>query len=92
MVILVSSDLTAKRNGFNTLMGLVYTAPSLGAIGGAALQGLITEHLGFNWTFVIFAGVAATSAAVFLRYMPETRGPKRLPVLKTRGMLTRSGL
>lgn len=86
MVVLVCSDLTTKRSGFNSLMGLMYTAPSLGAITGSALQGLVTEHWGFTWTFVAFAAIGCCSATFFLAYMPETA--KQLPVFKRRGILT----
>jgi predicted MFS family arabinose efflux permease len=68
-------------------MGLVYTAPSLGAIVGSAVQGIVTEQFGFNGTFFVFALIAGSSAAVFLRYMPETFQPKRLPDPRTEGML-----
>jgi len=48
VVVLICSDLAKKGEAFNSLMGLIYTAPSLGAIIGSSVQGLVTENYGFS--------------------------------------------
>lgn len=72
MVVLVCSDLTRENRGFNSLMGLVQTAPAIGAVVGVTLQGVIIQHLGFSITFATFAVLSLISAVVFLIQMPET--------------------
>lgn len=69
----VSADLTKRRGGFNTLMGLFATALAVGGVIGPALSGIFVEHAGFEKTFFLFAAVAAAGAAVFAVFVPETR-------------------
>lgn len=72
MVILVCSDLTRGKEGFNSLIGLASTAPALGAMIGAVLQGFLTQHFGFTFTFFVFAAIAGVAALWFLFRMDET--------------------
>ena len=72
LIVLVCSDLTRGKSGFNALMGLVHAAPALGALIGAALQGFFTQWLGFERTFFIFSLIALSAALIFLILMPET--------------------
>ncbi len=72
VLVLICSDLARGKKVLNSLMGLVHTAPALGAVAGVALQGMFTESFGFAATFSVFAAVATAAAGIFLARMPET--------------------
>jgi MFS family permease len=40
---------------------------------GPLLSGLLVQHLGFKTTFFAFAALAGLGAAVFTRFVPETK-------------------
>jgi MFS family permease len=75
----LSADLTRGKGGFNTLMGLFATALAVGGVVGPIVSGLMVEHLGFRFTFYAFAAVAAFGAAVFSRFVPETKPLESIP-------------
>ena len=72
-VVSLSADLTRGKGGFNTLMGLFATALAIGGVIGPLASGLLVQHLGFKTTFYAFAALAAVGAAVFSRFVPETK-------------------
>lgn len=65
LLVLTSNELALRKKSFNTLMGLVQTAPALGAVIGTALQGALVQSYGFAYTFLIFASLAGIAAWVF---------------------------
>lgn len=76
VIALMCSDLTRGKPGFNTLMGMAATALAVGGVLGPLLQGVVTQHLGFPITFLIFGGIASLAAFNFLFRMPETWRPE----------------
>ena len=72
IIILVCNDLTRGKNTFNSLVGMTATTLALGGIIGPLAQGMITQHLGFVTSYVVFAAVAVIGAIFFLLKMPET--------------------
>jgi MFS family permease len=72
-VVSLSADLTREKGGFNTLMGLFATALAIGGVIGPVISGLLVQHLGFKSTFYAFAALAALGAAVFTKFVPETK-------------------
>ncbi len=54
-------------------MGLAATALAAAGVAGPLVSGLLVQHLGFHFTFYTFAILAALGAAVFTKFMPETR-------------------
>jgi MFS family permease len=72
-VVAMCADLTRGRGRFNTLLGLIATAVSVGGVVGPLGSGFLVQHLGFNVAFYVFAGVAAFAAALFVLFMPESR-------------------
>jgi MFS family permease len=72
-VVSLSADLTRGKGGFNTLMGLFATALAIGGVIGPLTSGLLVQHLGFKTTFYAFAALAGLGAAVFTRFVPETK-------------------
>lgn len=65
-VVVFSSHLVEKSGGFNSVLGVVYTLPALGAVIGTAVQGYAVENLGFKTSFLILALIAGAGAAIFL--------------------------
>jgi predicted MFS family arabinose efflux permease len=76
MAILLSADLTKNERGFNALLALFCTMPAIGAMFGTLLQGYLTEHYGFGWTFAFFACVAAGAAVFFALFVKESQNAK----------------
>ena len=76
-VVSLSADLTRGKGGFNTLMGLFATALAIGGVIGPLLSGLLVQHLGFKATFLAFAALAGLGAAVFTRFVPETKSGEK---------------
>jgi MFS family permease len=72
-VVAMCADLTQGKGRFNALSGLIATALSVGGVIGPLASGVLVQHLGFNLAFYVFAGIAASSAALFVFFMPETR-------------------
>jgi len=72
-IVLVCSDLSRERGGFNSLLAMTQTAIALGGVIGPLIQGFSTQHFGFQTTFLILAGISILGAAIFLMKMPETR-------------------
>lgn len=72
-IVAICADVTKGKGRFNTLMGLIATALSLGGVIGPLIGGNIVQHLGFAAAFRSFAVLAAVGAAVFLLFMPETK-------------------
>lgn len=72
-IVALCADLTRGKGGFNTLMGLAATALAAAGVAGPLVSGLLVQHLGFHFTFYTFAILAALGAAVFTKFMPETR-------------------
>jgi MFS family permease len=54
-------------------MGLLATALAVGGVIGPLASGLLVQHLGFHITFFAFAALACVGAAVFTKFIPETR-------------------
>ena len=82
-MVALSADLTRGKGGFNTLMGLFATALAVGGVIGPLVSGVLVQHLGFQITFYGFAALAAVGAAVFTRFVPETKAaeqPASVPV------------
>src|SRR5579862_2500108 len=73
VVISLAADLTRGRGRFNTLAGLFATAVAIGGVSGPVLSGIMVQHAGFRATFLLFAALAATAAAVFTFLVPETK-------------------
>jgi MFS family permease len=74
VIVAMCADLTKGRGGFNALTGLIATALAVGGVIGPLSAGFLAEHLGYNGFFLVFAGIAAVAAGLFLTMMPETRG------------------
>lgn len=72
-IVAICADVTKGKGRFNTLMGLIATALSLGGVLGPLIGGNIVQHFGFASAFRAFAALAAVGAAAFLFLMPETR-------------------
>jgi MFS family permease len=72
-VVAMCADLTRGKGGFNTLAGLFATALAVGGVVGPITSGLLVQHLGFKITFFAFAALASVGAAVFTKFIPETR-------------------
>jgi MFS family permease len=73
VIALICSDLTRGKGGFNMLMGVAQTALAFGGFLGPLGQGLITEALGFRFTFLILAMIATAGGVIFITFMKETR-------------------
>lgn len=58
---------------FNSPMGMAQTALAMGGFFGPLMQGFLTQHLGFSITFIVFAGIVALGAGIFIWKMPETK-------------------
>ena len=87
-IVAICADVTKGKGRFNTLMGLVATALSLGGVLGPLIGGNIVQHLGFAAAFRVFAGLAAVGAVAFLFLMPETR-PEAADTAREIAALTR---
>jgi MFS family permease len=70
------SDITYGKGGFNTLMGMMGTALSIGGMLGPLLSGLCEEYLGFQYTFYVYLMISMLAAAIFILGMPETVGDR----------------
>ncbi len=77
VIVAICADLTKGKGGFNALSGLIATALSIGGVIGPLGAGFLAEHLGYNGFFLVFAGIAAMAAGVFLTRMPETRDERK---------------
>jgi len=54
--------------------------------------GFLAEHLGYNGFFLVFAGIAALAATVFLTMMPETKGGSDEPRGRKTGHVLEPGI
>ncbi|MCL4460160.1 MAG: MFS transporter [Nitrospirae bacterium] len=70
-VALIVSDLTRGKKGFNMLMGLAQIAMALGSIIGPLLQGVSVGMVGYRFSFMVFAAIAALAAVIFFHAMPH---------------------
>ncbi len=76
VIVAVCADLTRGKGGFNALSGMVANALAVGGVLGPLGAGFLAQHLGFNFFFYTFAGIAAVGAVLFITLMPETgNGP-----------------
>lgn len=66
------SDITYGKGGFNTLMGMMGTALSIGGMLGPLISGFSEEYLGFQKAFYVYLAISLLAAAVFILGMPET--------------------
>ncbi|AFS54385.1 MFS transporter [Leptospirillum ferriphilum] len=73
-VALIVSDLTRGKKGFNMLMGLAQIAMALGAVIGPLLQGVSVGQVGYRFSFMVFAAIAALAAVIFFHSMPHELG------------------
>jgi MFS family permease len=73
VIVTMCADLTRGKGGFNSLLGLIATALSVGGVLGPLVAGLLVQHAGFAVAFYTFAGIAALAAVLFVCLMPETR-------------------
>jgi MFS family permease len=81
VIVAMCADLTRGKGGFNALSGLIATALAIGGVIGPLGAGYLAEHLGYNGFFLVFAGIAAIAAGLFLTMMPETgAGGTKRPV------------
>jgi MFS family permease len=71
-VVLICNDLTRRGTGFNSLLGLMCAAPSMGAVTGSAVKGVILQRFGFAPTFLFFATVAIAITVYFMVRMRES--------------------
>ena len=71
---IVVADLTRGTGRFNVSQGAVATAQGLGAALSATLAGLIIVSAGYSAAFFVLAAIAAFGFAIFMIFMPETRG------------------
>jgi MFS family permease len=76
VIVAMCADLTTGKGGFNALAGLIATALAVGGVIGPLGAGFLAEHLGYSGFFLVFAGIAAVAAGLFLTMMPETRGDR----------------
>ena len=70
-VALIVSDLTRGKKGFNMLMGLAQIAMALGSVIGPLLQGVSVGRVGYRFSFMVFAAIAALAAVIFFHSMPH---------------------
>ena len=70
-VALIVSDMTRGKKGFNMLMGLAQIAMALGSIIGPLLQGVSVGKVGYRFSFMVFAAIAALAAVIFFHSMPH---------------------
>jgi len=75
-VVAMCSDLTRGKGRFNALIGLIATAQGIGGVIGPLGSGFIVQYLGFREAFLVFAGIAALGAALFVFGMPETEAQR----------------
>lgn len=64
-------------------LGLHQTSVYIGTIGGGALAGLIAEHYGWRWSFVIFGSAGALLGFFLNRFLiepPRSASAPRIPV------------
>ena len=53
------------------LMGLAQIAMALGSIIGPLLQGVSVGMVGYRFSFMVFAAIAALAAVIFFHAMPH---------------------
>lgn len=75
-VVVFSSHLVEKTGGFNSVMGVIYTLPAIGAVVGTAVQGFLIENFGFKPSFAVLAVIAAVGAVVFYLFLPRLQEEK----------------
>jgi len=57
-------------------MGLHQTSVYIGTVAGGFFAGLIGQHYGWRWSFVVFGGSGILLGAVIHRFLKEPRGPR----------------
>jgi len=62
-------------------LSLFYGAFNIGMIAGGPLGGLIAHAAGLGAPLVVYAGVLAVAAVVYIRFVPEPRGVREEPPL-----------
>ena len=92
VIVAICADLTKGKGGFNALSGLIATALAVGGVIGPLGAGFLAEHLGYNGFFLVFAGIAALAATVFLTMMPETKGGSDEPRGRKTGHVLEPGI
>jgi MFS family permease len=60
-------------------MGLHQTSVYIGTIAGGALAGLIAQHYGWRWSFIVFGGSGILYGLVLHRYLREPAEAKVAP-------------
>jgi MFS family permease len=60
-------------------MGLHQTSVYIGTIAGGALAGLIAQHYGWRWSFIVFGGSGVLYGVVLHRYLREPAEVKAAP-------------
>jgi MFS family permease len=71
VIVAFAADLTRGKGQFNSLLGIFATAQAIGGVVGPILSGVILQHLGFHFTFVVFAALALLAAAIFQLLVPN---------------------
>ena len=59
-------------------MGLHQTSVYIGTIAGGAVAGLIAQHYGWRWSFVVFGGAGILLGAVLHRFLREPADAKEI--------------
>ncbi|HEX8446598.1 MAG TPA: MFS transporter [Sphingomonas sp.] len=70
----IVADLTAGTGRFNMSQGAIATAQGLGAAISATIAGTIIVGFGYTANFLMLALIAGIGLALYLAFMPETRG------------------
>ena len=87
---IIVSDITRGTGRFNVSQGAIATAQGLGAALSTAVAGIIVVNAGYGAAFVAMAGVAVAGFALYLAFMPETKGNASVSVRGSRRRGSRS--
>jgi len=71
--VLIIADLTKGTGRFNAAQGTIATAQGLGAFLSNSVAGYLAKSRGYDFTFLVLAGIAAVGLGFFWWLMPETR-------------------
>jgi len=79
--VLIIADLTKGTGRFNTAQGAIAAAQGIGAFLSNSVSGYLAKNHGYDFTFLVLAGIAAAGLAFFWLLMPETQHAAQEPAL-----------